>query len=160
MNKDNSYYVKEEELAVSAKEYLYTDSIYSCVAVYAMTKNYSILAHIATEKQREFTHGKVAKVEELEEILINDENLKGKTIYVGMVTGVGIPDEFDERREMISEQLDEVVENLNQDKFDVERLEDVESEYVILDNKNHLIKTEHLEFDYQVIDFQSNKRTR
>ncbi len=125
-------YVQEGEQIVSSEKCLYTDSLYSCVAIYAMSEKDSYLAHVIVEDcQLEFTFGRCNKLGELYDY-IADRNDK---MYVGLVYGVSMDECLVDRYNAIKYDFEEAIEKLQESGKNIEILEEETSEYVILDNK-------------------------
>ena len=88
INMENTIVVNEGEYAMSYDSDLYTTDLYSCVALYAITKDFNFLAHILVEdRSSEFMLTGVDKVNKLYDCLSEIDNYE-EEIYVGLVYGI------------------------------------------------------------------------
>ena len=157
ITKENSHYVRKGEIIVSSKDYLYTDSLGTSVAIFLMTKDYSILANVETVAKREFRNERSAKIEDMEELILKDSELKRKTMYIALVRGEAEPDQFEARRNLVSFELDEMLIRINQQGYDLQRLEDLTSDDIILDNINHKIITKYEDYVIEELETKNKK---
>ena len=126
--------IEEGDFEISNNN-LFTDNLYSCVALYAITNQHNYLAHILVEDESsEFYLTGVDKVNKLYDFLSEIEN-KNESIYVGLVYGVWKNPSLLSRYEEISTELETKIEMLKNDGFNIEILDDVQSEFVFVNFK-------------------------
>lgn len=148
--------VDEGEELISDSRYLYTKNIYSCVSIYALGDEDSYLAHILTEdKQSEFTNGFSDKVRSLHEFA-SEQNSK---VYLGLVYGVAQDPLLADRYHAVEDDLEDIIERLENEGKEVERLETTQSEFVLIDNQLKTIYFEHEDYDLGE-DLRGNKGQR
>ena len=138
-------YVKEGDSKIS-KDNLYTDSLYTCEAIYAIAEDESYLGHIMVTDSNEYQLGKVMKVEELLDFA-SEKALEGERVYIGIVNGVAHDQSLRERYEAIEEELEEGIDELLELDYDIERLDNVESETININQIDKEITFENESYD-------------
>ncbi len=156
LNYESIIIIDEGEYEVSKTKDLYTTEIYSCVALYAVSENFSFLAHILTEDtDNEFSVVGVDKINKLYDYIIDNHNEDSK-IFVGLVYGVWKDPSLEDKYEVIEEELEEKLSFLEEEGIHIERFEDIESEYVYINTENKEITFENDYYDLS----ESKKSTK
>lgn len=141
LNVKNSHFVKEGDDIVSTKDYVYTTNLYSCVALYAVCGKTKYLGHINVLNRSEFRNGRTEKV-----YYMFDELSKTKTedtLFVGLVYGAALDFYQGDKYEVIAHDLNQVIIRLEKSGIKVERLDDLNSEELVIDGVNNAIVTEY-----------------
>lgn len=142
-NKDIEY-VNEGEEIISNKPCLYTDRIYSCVALYAIGEDDCYLGHLLVEDiNLEFSFGESRKVQNLYDFIAGSPD----KVYVGMAYGVARDDYLQDQYDSIEYSFENIVERLKDEGQDIEVLETLETEYLIIDNKSKELSYEYGDYD-------------
>ncbi len=130
-NRNETEYVKEGNKTISNKPMVYTDCLYSCVALYAIGKNDAFLAHVLVEDcKNEFTFGKCDKMKDLYDYVVDQED----ETYVGIAYGIALDSCLPDVYESIKFDFEEVTDKLMRQRCKVEVLEEITSEYLAIDN--------------------------
>lgn len=141
-NMKNTILVNEGDYSISYDNDLYTKDLYSCVAIYAITKDFNFLAHILVEdRSSEFMLTGVDKVNKLYDYLSEIDNYE-EEIYVGLVYGIWKDSSLSADYEEITSELEERINMLQEEGFKIEMLDDVQSEFVFINFKEKEIVLE------------------
>ncbi len=141
-NMENTIVVNEGEYAMSYDSDLYTTDLYSCVALYAITKDFNFLAHILVEdRSSEFMLTGVDKVNKLYDCLSEIDNYE-EEIYVGLVYGIWDDPSLSADYNEIASELEDKITMLQEEGFNIEMLADAQSEFVFMNFKEKEIVLE------------------
>ncbi len=152
LTKDNSDFVEEGYEKVSTIDYLYTTNLYSCVAIYAISGDFKYLGHILVlDRRNEFINGKTDKIYILfDELLKRKEDLND-IVFVGLVYGVGLDGYQNDKYNVISDDLEEVINKLVINGINIERLDDLTSENLLINGVDKTIEVDEDTIDLSVV---------